>query len=722
MRNFFFFLILIFFSFQSKSQSNSIDSLKWLLKNAKHDTTKLKLRYQIGEESMLFRTSYWDSLIIDSRKLKNIEIEAASVNNLAFIYDLQGKYKESIKLYLKSVEIEKITKNEKGLAISYTNLGYTYNKIGDIRNAFIYFNKSLKIFEKLELVELKVVTYNNIADIYEHQNEHVEARKYFLLGLKEMKKSGNKKGISDNLHFLAYSYDNESDRLSEKEVEKILKLRKKALKYYKQSLKIREKINFELGIAFTKNNIGLIYYNNSKLIQKKDSILKLENEALKLFNESAVLFQKNGDVEAYNRTLISIARYYLEKNNISKAKEIANSVIKTANEIAAPTLINDAALISKDIAVKLSDWKKAFEMLNLHIEMKEKLSNEETQKTTFKQQSEIEYQQKKAKDALIQAKKDAVTKAEKQRQRFIIFTSIGALFLISIFFMLLYNRFKTIKKQKIVIEKQKHEVEIAHQHLEEKNREILDSITYAKRIQSAILPQPKLVKEFLEDSFILYKPKDIVAGDFYWLEVVGDTVLFAAADCTGHGVPGAMVSVVCNNGLNRAVREFGLTKPNEILDKTRELVIQEFEKSDEDVKDGMDISLCALDTKTNVLKWSGANNPLWILRKNTEGQVEVLETKPDKQPIGKHFDAKPFTQIEIQLQNNDSIYIFTDGFQDQFGGAKEKKFRAAKMKELFLSLYDKIMEEQRKIIDESFESWKGELEQVDDVCVIGVRI
>jgi serine phosphatase RsbU (regulator of sigma subunit) len=274
----------------------------------------------------------------------------------------------------------------------------------------------------------------------------------------------------------------------------------------------------------------------------------------------------------------------------------------------------------------------------------------------------------------------------------------------------------------IEVKERTFEIEAQKNKLQEKNKEITDSITYAKRIQSAILPQPKLVKEFLEDSFVLYKPKDIVAGDFYWLEVVGDTVLFAAADCTGHGVPGAMVSVVCNNGLNRAVREHKLTEPNQILNKTRELVVEEFEKSDEEVKDGMDISLCALNTKTNTLKWAGANNPLWILRKNEQGLVEVLETKPDKQPIGKHFDAKPFSLTEFQLEKDDIIYIFTDGYQDQFGGPKEKKYRVAQMRELFLSLTSKTMEEQRKIINESFENWKGVLEQVDDVCIIGVRI
>ena len=239
----------------------------------------------------------------------------------------------------------------------------------------------------------------------------------------------------------------------------------------------------------------------------------------------------------------------------------------------------------------------------------------------------------------------------------------------------------------------------------------------------------------MKESFILYKPRDIVAGDFYWMEQIQDGLIFAAADCTGHGVPGAMVSVVCNNALNRSVREYGLVDPGEILNKTRELIIEEFDQSDDDMKDGMDISLCVLEfepeiidmpsaskswKKTN-LKWAGANNPLWIVR---EGKL--IEYKGDKQPIGLYVDQKPFTTHSIELFENDSIYIFTDGYQDQFGGPSKntegKKIKPSKMKTLFLSIAHKPMDQQRIDIDEMFTKWKGDLEQVDDVCVIGVRI
>ncbi len=208
----------------------------------------------------------------------------------------------------------------------------------------------------------------------------------------------------------------------------------------------------------------------------------------------------------------------------------------------------------------------------------------------------------------------------------------------------------------------------AEDKIKEQYKEIQDSINYAKRIQGAILPSLRLVKQCLPQSFILYKPKDIVAGDFYWLEQHQNKILFAAADCTGHGVPGAMVSVVCNHALNRSVKEYGLGEPAKILDKTREIVIKEFEKSEEEVNDGMDISLCAWNEKDKTLEWAGANNPLWIVRKNAD---VVEEIRPNKQPIGRYLNPQPFTNHEILLNTGDTVYVFTDGYQDQFGGSSE---------------------------------------------------
>lgn len=278
-------------------------------------------------------------------------------------------------------------------------------------------------------------------------------------------------------------------------------------------------------------------------------------------------------------------------------------------------------------------------------------------------------------------------------------------------------KLELLEKNRIIIEQKN--VVVQQKHLvEEKNREILDSIEYALRIQTAILPPQKIVKHYLENSFILYKPKDIVAGDFYWMETFEDLILFAACDCTGHGVPGAMVSVICHNALNRAVREFGLKQPSKILDKTAEIVIESFSKSEEEIKDGMDISLCAYNIKTKQLEWAGANNPLWLLQNG-----ELIETKADKQPIGMNDNFKPFTNHQFTLNIGDVIYLFTDGYADQFGGeAGKKKLTKKRFKEQVLSIQNLSMQEQGITLDKFIVDYRKEIEQIDDILVMGVKV
>ncbi len=253
--------------------------------------------------------------------------------------------------------------------------------------------------------------------------------------------------------------------------------------------------------------------------------------------------------------------------------------------------------------------------------------------------------------------------------------------------------------------------------IREKNRNITDSINYAKRIQAAILPSEEFMKKYLEQSFILYKPKDIVAGDFYWMEHVDEITFVAAADCTGHGVPGAMVSVVCSNALNRAIKEFGLRNTNEILDKATDIVIETFEKGGPEIKDGMDISILAIDSKNNKIQWSGANNPLYYVNENG-----LIEIKPDKQPIGNYFRRKPFTAHTIEFKKNTVFYLITDGYADQFGGQFEKKYSYKLLREKLTEIANLSMHEQQITLDQNFLNWKGTLKQVDDVTLLGIHI
>jgi serine phosphatase RsbU (regulator of sigma subunit) len=276
---------------------------------------------------------------------------------------------------------------------------------------------------------------------------------------------------------------------------------------------------------------------------------------------------------------------------------------------------------------------------------------------------------------------------------------------------------KILNEQNVLLE---HQVAERTSELFEKNKEMTDSITYAKRLQQAILPSVEAIKEQLPNSFLYYQPKDIVAGDFYWMHTIKKAVYIAAADCTGHGVPGAMVSVVCSNALNRAVNECNLTDTGLILDKTRELVIETFEKSDSEVKDGMDISLLRIERQTsnnNInIQWSGANNSLWYIINN-----ELTEVKADKQPIGKYSDEAPFTTNNFKFTSPISFYLFSDGYADQFS-SNEKKLMKKKFKDIVLSIQNLSMNEQKDYLEKFHKDWKGLMEQTDDVLIIGVRV
>jgi serine phosphatase RsbU (regulator of sigma subunit) len=256
--------------------------------------------------------------------------------------------------------------------------------------------------------------------------------------------------------------------------------------------------------------------------------------------------------------------------------------------------------------------------------------------------------------------------------------------------------------------------------IEEKNKSITDSINYAKRLQNAILPSAEVVNSILPEHFILYEPKDIVSGDFYWVSGHENKFMVAAIDCTGHGVPGALLSIVGHNAINQSVNEMGITKPSEVLNSMN-TIIKKILHQDKgsDIRDGMDMALCTFDNLTNILEYCGANNPIYLV---CDGKLNII--KASKLTVGslqEDVKTSPENHI-ISMKKGECFYIFSDGYADQFGGNDNKKFKTSRMQELLLSLKDQPMPQQKKIIRETFMNWKGSNEQVDDVLVIGVRV
>jgi phosphoserine phosphatase RsbU/P len=280
-----------------------------------------------------------------------------------------------------------------------------------------------------------------------------------------------------------------------------------------------------------------------------------------------------------------------------------------------------------------------------------------------------------------------------------------------------YNLTISEIRSRLELERSKHIIEEDRNVISKKNREITDSLNYASRIQKAVIPAEAEFSKAFPESFVLFKPRDIVSGDFYWITSIGEKVFYATADCTGHGVPGGFVTMLGLSFLEEIFLISNIRNPGEALNVLREKIINSSKTSQENSQDGMDITLCCIDKKTNILTYAAANNSFFVLRNN-----ELLELKADKQPCGLFFKSKPFTQHEFQLNKGDCIYTFTDGYADQFGGPNGKKFMYKQFEDLLLKNGTKDLKTQGQILESEIDKWKGDLEQVDDILVIGIRI
>ena len=713
------FLLIGLYSFGQTFEPDKqhiVDSLKTTaLDESEHDTLRVISYLELATQYYLsFPDSamYWIKIAEELSERSDYLLGRSECYGwLGYLHDTRDETDKALEYNFKSVEVLKEIGNYRGLATALNNIGVIYNNLGDVDKTLYYFHQSLYIYEQIGNIYGISLGYNNIAHTYLDQDDYLKAEEYYLKGLEKCEEAENSKD-QDYYRGMAMTYNGLASLYRQNEKFEL------GLMYCDLSQKMCEESGDLYNMLYSINTKGLIQfelYKKSNLPADdpyRDSLL---NEASKNFYKTIELAISLNSTRSIATSKKNLAALKFEIGETKEATKLAEESFEIAMELGYPDVISWASEQLSKIYAKENQGMKAYEMHVLHIQMRDSVLNLETQKLAIETKTQHEFEKKKALDDAEHNKEMAIKEEEKKRQSLISYAAIFGAILLALFLYIVFNRLKITRQQKKTIEEQKLKVEEAHVELEEKNQEILDSISYAKRIQTAILPPDKMFHSTLPNAFVLYIPKDIVAGDFYWMEKVNDTILFAAADCTGHGVPGAMVSVVCNGALNRSVREFGLTEPGKILDKTREIVIQEFEKSEEEVKDGMDIALCKLEGMK--LSFAGAHNPLWVIRNG-----ELIEYKSDKQPVGKFDRATSFTTTEVELQEGDTFYVFSDGFPDQFGGEKGKKYKAKNFKQFLLSIQDKDISEHGQLLEKEFNSWKGGFEQLDDICIIGVKV
>jgi serine phosphatase RsbU (regulator of sigma subunit) len=705
------------------AQQHLTDSLIALLPSQKTDTAHVKLLNKISRQ--FYNNSDYVPAIEYADKAAALATQIGDKKGLAKAYGYKGDavyyrndFNGSLVWYLKalSVDYSRLAEHpdsaglKTDVASACNDVGYVYDYISNYPLALSYYLQCLKYYEEAENKLGIAVAYTNIGNIYDYQGDYEKALGYELKALRlniEIDRQPSIAILYNNLGNLYYNLGNFS----------------RAHSYQLAALAMRRRLNNRTGLAMSEVNLASLYnalnkfpadtlnkYSFVKGVSEKEKREWLSANAESLFNEAMGLCITDESTFGLIQVYRGLGETFYLRGDDKRSLNYYEQAARIAEKINAEKELFQAYANMAEINGRLGNNLNAYKYQKLYSDLKDTVFNETKEKDLTRSELRFEYDKKILQSEKEQEKKDSLAREEKLKQRVIIIAvSIFAVILLFIALYILRN----------YREKQRANIEITRQKIiiEEKNREVHDSITYAQRIQNAILPPDKFIRQILPGSFVLFKPKDIVSGDFYWFEEADGKVLFAAVDCTGHGVPGAMVSVVGHNALNRAVREFGLTEPAKILDKLTELVEETFAKSENELKDGMDISLCCLDRGSNRLSWAGANNPLWIVRAG-----KLISFVGDKQPIGAFENRKPFTSHTCQLEKGDCVYVFTDGYADQFGGEKGKKFKYKQLQELLISIAGKTMQEQQSVLEKTISDWMGSLEQIDDICIIGIRI
>ena len=770
----------VFNSYANNNNKNVLDSLSIELKaaNGKKEVDLLNLLSEQWGKIDLHEGLKYANLAL--KKAKSMDYHAGisnSLDNLGLIYYYQDNYDSAFIFYHKSIERKKSHGKDASLAKTFNNLGMVYQATGNFDKALTFYKKALGIDKKLDIKEGMAKCFNNIGLIYYYKGEYDEALKYYFKSLKIKEKLNEKKGISvcfNNIGLIHYFSENWD----------------KAIDYYKKSLEIKKKIGDKKGVAVCYNNIGnihiqkkqhnqaIIYYQKSLEIKKEIGDKKGISES---YNNIGLVNNYKGDYKKsihYLKKALEIKSTMGDKNGIAIAFEnIADIYIKIASKSSNNDTINtyykkaiDAANkgleISNEIGalatkkILFQKLSKAYQGIEDHlnalkyyklyknandsifsIKKMEQLQKIEAQYQVKKKQQEIEKQ-----ELLIQKKNAEAKRQNIQRNALVV-----GFVLVLILIVILYHNYRQKKKIAAIIQNKNESLEAANNKITEQNKKVVsihnkltNSIDYARRIQKTMLPENIYLDKHFPEYFIYYKPHSVVSGDFYWAAKLGNKLVFTVADSTGHGVPGAFMSVLGISQLNEIVSKNTIDEADKILNELRKNVIFSLKQKDTDSgqRDGIDMSLCVLDTQTLKLEFAGADNPLYIVRQNTiikgldhhkmgelnkcrflKNETHTLhEIKGDLMPISIYDQMDSFIKHEIQLLKGDILYISTDGYADQFDRNNHIKFKKRPFKKLLLSMANKTMKEQFSILDKTFHQWKGENEQTDDICIWGIRI
>ena len=564
-------------------------------------------------------------------------------------------------------------------------LGIVYQNISNYKKATELYKEGSKLAEKLGNKKLLAQAYNCFGNLFGLQRQLSQASEYFNKALvisKEIKDVRKVAVILSNLANIEYNKAFVSNDY------------KTCNLVYKEALEwavLAKDTNMQISIV---GNWGMSYSDEGKF----DLSIEKLNYAINLAKESNHQSDLISLYHYLGRTLSFMKQY-------DKSLASYNESQRLAFEFKDVDFQSENYFCLAELNYELGKYKEAYDFFEKYKTTEDTLTNKSVinELNTIKIKYDTEKKQKEIELLKVNANKDKIMKTS---------LFIGSLFLLALAF-LLFNRYKLKSKTNLLLENK-------NTIITEKNKDISDSINYAKKIQDAILPSINDIKKVFPNSFVLSMPKDVVSGDFYWCAETEQHKLFVVADCTGHGVPGAFMSMIGTTLLNNIVNERKNYRPDIILNELRKSIINDLKQGeDSQNKDGMDISLICINKETNLLQLACANNPIWIVKQDNT----LIEIKGDKQPIGYvSSNQKEFTLQSHVVEKGDTIYQFTDGFADQFGGVKGKKFKYSQLKEIIVGLKASSIEQQGDALKHVFTKWKNDLEQIDDVLISGIRV